>query len=126
MYAYVPIVRLRSEDSAVTRRCCQDDEDRYPRLEPCRLMPPLWPDALFGPKPPRRARLSLGGKGRSAAFGFLPMRLDQLALAVVDAVLDDLRRPAGEILLARFQLAVDQLVVPDLDAVEACHLGVGL
>ena len=119
--------KRRSSSARSSLLYCVHNADRYPRFEPCRLIPPLWPDALFGPKPPRRARLSLGagGKGRAAAFGFLPMRLDQLALAVVDAVLDDLRRPAVEILLARLELAVDQFAVAHLDAVEARDFGVG-
>lgn len=119
--------KRRSSSARSSLLYCVHNADRYPRFEPCRLIPPLWPDALFGPKPPRRARLSLGagGKGRSAACGFLPMRLDQLALAVVDAVLDDLRRPAVEILLARLELAVDQFAVAHLDAVEARDFGVG-
>ena len=44
---------------------------------------------------------------------------------MVDFVLNDLRRPAVEILLARLELAVDQFAVAHLDAVEARDFGVG-
>ena len=49
--------------------------------------------------------------------------LDQLALAVVDHVLDELGGPAGEVALAADEGAVHQLVVDHLDALVAGDLG---
>ena len=56
--------KRRSSSARSSPLYCVHNADRYPRFEPCRLIPPLWPDALFGPKPPRRARLSLGAGGK--------------------------------------------------------------
>lgn len=54
------------------------------------------------------------------------VRLDKLALSVVDHVLDDLRRPTGEVSLARHERSVHQLVVRYLNAAVARHVRVGL
>ena len=49
--------------------------------------------------------------------------LDQLALAVVDHVLDELGGPAGEVALAADEGAFHQLVIDHLDALVAGDLG---
>ena len=73
-------------------------------------MPPLWPDLVRSDARMPYALLAL----RQRVFW-----LNKLALTVVDHMLDELRRPAGEVLLTRLQRAVHQLVVRHLDAVVA-------
>ena len=50
------------------------------------------------------------------------MQLNQLALAVVAHVLNELGGPLDEVALAGLELAIDQLVESDLDLDETGHL----
>ena len=62
-------------------------------------------------------------RGKPARFkSLLRNRLNELALAVVDHVLDHLRFPAGEVALAMLEFAIDELVKSELHVVVAGDL----